>query len=260
LNWVDVGWSILMLGVGIVAGWRVAVRLARYRLDVIILQDVVLFAGIDSDVRAALSVSYRDSEVDDLTIVELMVANRGSNPLESPIRPLEIRADNVDSSWDLLDVSISGASRDDLGVHISDGEVPHVKRVHFDFLNPNDYILLKVLLSGEYSSKVLSVQLSSPHLPHELPLVERRALRPKFENTTSLMKIASMLLVMVPVLIAMRLDTSPWIRVSALLVGGLLWFLAMWLVTLLEKAIRARDPLYEVVATRRERERAHRPR
>lgn len=261
MDWGNVALSLGMLLLGALFGWWITKRLASCRLDAIVLQDVVLLDAIDPDVREVLRISYGDNVVEDITMIELMVANRGNNPIEPPIKPLLLTVDltasrsEAASSWDLLDVSASSASREDIGVRIEPGEVPHQRRVLFDLLNPNEYFTLKVLLSGVYSARALSLSITAPRLPHELRLIDRQVVRPRFERLTDALRVSTMLLPVVALMFALGAGVSQTWRIGALMIGVLPFPAVLWLVSRLEKAILARDPIGAELSSRRARER-----
>lgn len=162
------GWTLL----GLIAGAVVTLGVSRYYfreslsviLGVYVHQVSRVFQGVDKQIRQKLSLKFGNSEVEDLSHIEFLIANEGRNPISRYSKPLSVA---VPENARLLDASV-------LHVHPSGRtiDVTHDDRqatIEFDLLNPGDFFLLKLLVDGAVNPvHDLNVTITAERLPPSL--------------------------------------------------------------------------------------------
>jgi hypothetical protein len=168
---MDAGALILTL-VSLVVGAALSVLVSRYyfkrslnyRLNVYRLGSSRVLAGIDPEIRKELSITFRDVTVEQLTTITLLVANQGVHPIKDPIKPLTI---TLPDGASFVDASFPFIFPDGRAVQ---GNLASANSFVCDFkiLNPDEYFLVKLLISGDVRPRAVKCEVTAENLPPQL--------------------------------------------------------------------------------------------
>jgi len=160
--------------IGIVAGAVVTILVARYyftrtvakKLGAYLIFKSQIFAGIDSEVRKQLKFTFRNTEVEDLLLLEFVIANEGDRAISGFIEPLRLR---LPSGAKALDASILHRVPESLRIELRTAED---RDPEFDLplLNKGEFFVVKLLLTGAAARKNPSLTMLADDLPRSLDL------------------------------------------------------------------------------------------
>ncbi len=130
-----------------------------------------ILSGIDPEVREHLKILFHDEPVEDITHLQLLVANTGSRAIRDCIRPLRLA---FPKGVAVLDHSVIHRHPKELEVESERGEPDDQKRevvqVQFPLMNSNDFFLLKLLLKGSLMPTEVDCRITVDDVPPTLDL------------------------------------------------------------------------------------------
>jgi hypothetical protein len=168
--------NVLLTALGALAGILATVLAARHyfrrtvntQLAPYIHVASPVLAGIDPEVKQKLKISYGDVSIDDLTVVQVFIANVGQTAIKDPIEPLSVVIPHPASPLDARVLYVHPAGRD-VSTTI-DSLAERGARVLFCFqlLNPGEFFLAKLLLHGSIVATELTFRIVAEGLPPAL--------------------------------------------------------------------------------------------
>lgn len=130
-----------------------------------------ILSGIDPEVRKHLKILFHDEPVDDITHLQVLVANTGSRAVRDCIRPLRFV---FPKGIVVLDHSVIHRHPKELEVKSGKGDPDEqdreVVQVQFPLLNSNDFFLLKLLLKGSLKPTDIDCRITVDDIPPTLDL------------------------------------------------------------------------------------------
>jgi len=149
----------------ILVGHYYYVRSTRRHLSVYEMVNANLFNGIDPEVQRAIHITYRDAPVEQLQHLELLIVNDGRRPIAALLEPIRVE---LPSTAQLLDARVLYKHPDTLPVTTrrSRDEITSAAVFECALLNPGDFFLVKLLLSGKLEEPI--VRLLGEDLPHAI--------------------------------------------------------------------------------------------
>lgn len=134
-----------------------------------------VFRGVDSSVRDALKIEYKEVQINDLFEIQFLIANTGERPIRDIIRPLTM---HVPEGSQILDASILYIHPKGREVSISVKESNAI--FNFELLNSDEFFIAKILLEGEPKEQDFEFSISVDDLP---PNLKQRFLPPNLVDT-----------------------------------------------------------------------------
>jgi hypothetical protein len=134
-----------------------------------------VFRGVESTLREALKIHYKDVPVTDLFEIQFLIANTGHRPIRDLIEPLTVDAPN---GCEILDASILHIHPAERHVHIDATE--SVNTFRFPLLNADEFFIAKLLLKGQPNAKEFKFRISVDDLP---PILKPSFLPPELIDT-----------------------------------------------------------------------------
>ena len=165
--------TFIGLILGIIASTLVGRHYFRRTIDrslkpFIHLHSLVL-SGIDPSVRGDLKVRYKNEPVDDLTHLQLLVANTGTRAIRDCIKPFSI---SFPQNADILDYSILYRHPSELELtttkEITGESNQEAVNISFPLLNKDNFFLIKFLIKGTIEPKDLKCKILVDDLPPTL--------------------------------------------------------------------------------------------
>lgn len=135
----------------------------RTSLRVLLHQTAAVAAGMDPDIRAQLSLRFKEQEISELTSIELLVVNDGRLAISHYVNPLTVRVPPSNQLLDAALLHVHPKGRD-VVVKTANGAAT----IDFDVLNAGEFFLLKLLVSGQVAVSQLQITMSAPNLPPNL--------------------------------------------------------------------------------------------
>ena len=158
--------------IGIAAGLIITIIISRYyyrlsvrhRLSVYVLQAFQVMSDVDRDIKKDFTVKFKDTQVKNLTILELLIVNQGTHPIRDCVEPLAIE---FPEGTALLDATVPYVNPE--GRHVR-AEVISDRRFeyHFSILNPREYFLTKIVADGFIDLERLLITIGADNLPPRL--------------------------------------------------------------------------------------------
>jgi hypothetical protein len=171
--------NLILTVAGILVGIGATVFVGRYFFNrtfersltpFIHLHSLVL-ADIDPEVRSELRILFQDQPVDDLTHLQLLIANTGSRAIRDCIKPLSI---TFPSGIVVLDHAIIHKNPKELDLRSSkvsaDEHSQEKIEISFPLLNRGDFFLVKFLLKGTLKPFEADCRIAVDDLPPKLEL------------------------------------------------------------------------------------------
>jgi hypothetical protein len=160
--------------IGVVATAVVTILVSRYyftrtvakKLGAYLILKSQVFAGIDSEVRKQLKFTFRNTEVEDLLLLQIIIANEGDRAISGFIEPLRLR---LPPGTKALDASILHRVPESLRVELrtaGDGD----PEFDLPLLNKGEFFVVKLLLTGAAPGKNPSLAMLADDLPRSLEL------------------------------------------------------------------------------------------
>ncbi len=103
-----------------------------------------ILSNIDDDVKEVLDIKYKGMKVDNLTEIQLLVANTGDVAIRDLIHPLEVELPNSISIIDVVILYIYPEGRK-VALRIKENKII----LNFDLLNQKDFFVVKFLFDGK---------------------------------------------------------------------------------------------------------------
>ncbi|UCN00428.1 hypothetical protein LCX93_00505 [Sulfurimonas sp. SWIR-19] len=103
-----------------------------------------ILSNIDDDVKKVLDIKYKGMKVDNLTEIQLLVANTGDIAIRDLIHPLEVQLPNSISIIDVVILYIYPEGRE-VNLKLEENKII----LNFDLLNQKDFFVVKFLFDGK---------------------------------------------------------------------------------------------------------------
>lgn len=119
-----------------------------------------ILSDIDDDVKQVLDIKYKGMKVNNLTEVQLLIANTGDIAIRDVIHPLELELPNNISIIDVVLLYIYPEGREVKLNHI-DSKIT----INFDLLNQKEFFVIKFLFDGEVKVSDFKFKITVDDLP-----------------------------------------------------------------------------------------------
>lgn len=169
--------NVILTLTGIILGIAATALVGRYYFRRTVERELTPFvhlhslvlAGIDSDYRKDLKILFHDEPVEDLTHLQLLIANTGTRAIRDCIQPLTIFFPKKVS---VMEYAILHKNPNELQVRLArqkkdEGKQESVQ-VEFPLLNRGDFFLLKFLLKGAVKPFDVECRITVDDLPPKL--------------------------------------------------------------------------------------------
>ena len=169
--------NVILTLVGIILGIAATALVGRYYFRRTIERALTPFihlhsfvlSGIDPEVREDLKILFRDQPVDDLTHLQLLVANTGTRAIRDCIKPFTVL---FPKDVDILDHAILHRYPRELELTARRQKADESRReavqIDFPLLNRGDFFLLKFLLKGTLKTSDIDCRITVDDLPPTL--------------------------------------------------------------------------------------------
>jgi len=128
-----------------------------------------VLSDIDPEVRSELKILFHEQQIDDLTHIQLLIANTGNRAIRDCIKPLSI---TFPKETKVLDYSIiyKHPKEREVSAKRSVGKTvtPDSIEVSFPLLNAGEFFLIKFLVEGKVNPFDLQYQITVDDLPPTL--------------------------------------------------------------------------------------------
>ncbi|KAA3596994.1 MAG: hypothetical protein DWQ06_14505 [Calditrichaeota bacterium] len=124
-----------------------------------------LLSGIDSEVREAVSIKYKDIEVEELIEVQFLILNSGAKPIRDQIKPLTLEIPKSSKIMNAALIYVSPKGRE--VVLEVDKKINKIKFL-FNLLNKREFFVVKLLLNGKANIDDFKFKITVDDLPPEL--------------------------------------------------------------------------------------------
>jgi len=128
-----------------------------------------VLSDIDPEVRSDLKILFHEQQIDDLTHIQLLIANTGSRAIRDCIKPLSITFPN---ETNILDYSIIYKHPKErvISAKHSKGKrgTPDSIEVSFPLMNAGEFFLIKFLIDGKVDPFDLQYRITVDDLPPTL--------------------------------------------------------------------------------------------
>lgn len=161
-------WAVSIL-VTVVATWLISIYYTKPKLAAYKKFGSSLFDGVKEEIREDLELTYRGRRVDDLFHMEVVVINRGHQPIQDYVDPLTLP---FPEGVSVLDSAIVETSSPNLEVEDSVGTEDGMDKVTFDFplLNSGDWFTAKLLLERAIDPEDLTFTIRAADVSSEVSL------------------------------------------------------------------------------------------
>lgn len=142
-------------------------RSTKKELSAFELVNSRLFHGIDPTVRETLRFTYKDTEVEELSILSVLIANTGERAISGFISPPTIR---LPDHIRVMDVSVEYRHPSTMVIkaHVDESDGSSVIRVSTPLLNKRDFVVVKLLLDGAIEPWSLKLEVTAEDLPRSI--------------------------------------------------------------------------------------------
>ncbi len=178
--------GVITTAIGVIVGILVPrhyfVRSVKHRLAVYYMPSPSIFYGVDPEIRSGLSIQFRGETVKELSVIEFLVANEGTDAIRQSIDPLTF---GVSSDCKIVDVSVTYVQPE--GREITVEIVPDRKfRCKFPLLNPREYFYIKLITDGPVRPSDVQCTITAEGLPPRIRLESAAGVNIGPESTRSL--------------------------------------------------------------------------
>jgi len=125
-----------------------------------------ILSNIDDDVKDVLDIKYKGMKVNNLTEIQLLIANTGDVAIRDLIHPLELNLPNNISIIDVVLLYTYPKGRE-VSLNIVDNKIT----MNFDLLNQKDFFVVKFLFDGKLKVSDFNFKITVDDLP---PIIEAK--------------------------------------------------------------------------------------
>ena len=125
-----------------------------------------ILSGIDDDVKQVLDIQYKGMKVNNLTEIQLLIANTGDISIRDLIHPLELDIPNTISIIDVVLLYIYPKGRE-VKLNHTDNKII----IDFDLLNKKDFFVIKFLFDGKLKVSDFKFKITVDDLP---PIIQAK--------------------------------------------------------------------------------------
>ena len=119
-----------------------------------------ILSDIDDDVKEVLDIKYKGMKVNNLTEIQLLIANTGNIAIRDLIHPLELELPNSVSIIDVVLLYTYPKGRE-VNLNIAENKIT----IDFDLLNQKDFFVIKFLFDGKLKVSNFNFKITVDDLP-----------------------------------------------------------------------------------------------
>jgi hypothetical protein len=142
------------------------VRSIKHRLAVYSMPSPSIFYGVDPEIRSGLSIQFRGEAVEQLSVIEFLIANEGADAIRQSIEPL---AFNMGNKCRIVDASVTYMQPEGRDIKLETASDHEFKCV-FVLLNPNEYFYVKVIADGRIKISDIECTITAENLPPRIKI------------------------------------------------------------------------------------------
>lgn len=167
--------TIVSTVIGIVASWIIA-RRSQSRAELTVTFEEFSPISSNSITSHHLSIFFKDKRIDRLSRTRFYIWNSGNQTIDGSdiVTSEPIRLSVTDNRWKILSVEVALTSRDVCGIKFSSTDSEDLHIVKFEFLDPNDGLIIDAYHDGDHNSikifgTVKGSRVSLEHRNHPKP-------------------------------------------------------------------------------------------
>jgi hypothetical protein len=153
--------TLIGIVVAILAARHYYRRSAKHRLAIYYLPSPSIFSGVDPEIRRGLSIKFRDETVQQLSVVEFLIANEGADPIRESIEPLTCTIGEKSRIVDVTVTYVQPEGRSISAETVSD----RAFKISFPLLNPSEYFYIKLIVDGPVDRSKIKCTITADNLP-----------------------------------------------------------------------------------------------
>lgn len=162
--------TIIPLVIGVIVAILVSrhyyTRTVKHRLAVYYIPSPSIFFGVDADIRNELTIQYRGEKVNELSVIEFLVANEGADAVRDAIKPLTF---DMGSNCRLVDASVTYIQPEGREIDVERYSERQFSCI-FPLLNSDEYFYVKVIADGLISISEIKCTITAENLPPRIDI------------------------------------------------------------------------------------------